>query len=222
MPLASKSACKRVGEDGDDSGRVAFGAALHETGDIAVPIDEDHFCFGPRGAHLDGVFLCHFLGCADQHWQCLRTCLLRGDECPVSAAIGRDLSTRNIVHRRETEQGECARVLEPGAAQSMYPGGLWACATEQLGVAVPPVVRLTRSCGDSEPCLPRSRFPLDSCASSRIEGATHGIDAVLLRQRETGKGGIGQLLILPELGNHTEFPVGGIEPVERLALLHHA
>jgi hypothetical protein len=70
--------------------------------------------------------------------------------------------------------------------------------------------------------LPCTWFPLYGRASSRIEGATHGIDAVLLCQRETGKGGIGQLLILPELGDHAEFPVGRIEPVERLALLHHA
>ena len=221
MPLASKGPGERVGEDGNHSRRAAFCAALHPAGDIAMPVDEDHFGFGPRSAHLGGVLLGHLLGRADQHGQRLRTCLLRWEKLPVLSAIGRDAPTRSITHGGETEHGQCARVLEPRTAQASHPGRLRLALPEERRVAVPPVVRLARGCSHSEPCLPSTWFALNGRASSRIEGATHGVDAVLLRQRETGKRRVGQLLILPELGDHTEFPVFGIEPVERLALLHH-
>ena len=211
-----------MGEDGDHGRRVAFGAALHPAGDIAVPVDEDHFCFGPCSAHLCGVLLGHFLGRADQHWQRLRTCLLRREKRPVSSAIGRDAPTRRITHGGETEQGQCARVLEPRSPQASHPGGLRLALSEERSVAVAPVVGLPRGCSNSQASFACTWFALNGRASSRIEGATHGVDAVLLRQRETGKGGVWQLLILPELGDHAEFPVCGIEPVERLALLHHA
>ena len=153
MPLASKGTCERVGEDGDDSRRVAFGAALHPAGDIAVPVDEDHFGFGPGGAHLGGVLLGHLLGRADQHGQRLRTSLLRWKKRPISSAIGRDAPTRSIMHGRETEQGQCARVLEPGTAQATHPGRLHLALPEERCVAVPPVVGLTRGCSNSEPCV---------------------------------------------------------------------
>ena len=153
MPLASKGTCERVGEDGDDSGRAAFGAALHPARDIAMPVDEDYFGFGPCGAHLGSVLLRHLLRRADQHGQRLRTCLLRRDERPISSAIGRDAPARIITHGREIEHGQCARVLEPRTAQATHPGRLRECITEERCVAMPPVVGLARGCSNSEPSV---------------------------------------------------------------------
>src|SRR6266849_6704797 len=60
-PLASKSAGERVGEDSNHGGRLAFGTSLHETGDIAMPVDENYLGFGPGGSHLCGVLLGYLL-----------------------------------------------------------------------------------------------------------------------------------------------------------------
>src|SRR5258708_14299652 len=102
------------------------------------------------------------------------------------------------MHRCEVEQGQGARVLEPGATQATHPGGLYASIAEERCIAMSPVIGLTRGGGDGQARLTGSRLALDGRALSGVAGAAPGVDAGLLRPGEAGNGGTGHPLIPPD------------------------